>query len=359
MPGYPTTDSEKRLSADGLRRFGSRVFTAVGMSEPDATLLSDTLVSADLRGIHSHGVIRVAEYVQRLTVGGVNPQGRPEVVRDHGAAIVIDGGNSMGQFGSVFAMQKAIDRAREIHVAVAAVRGSNHCGALEYYTRMATAEDMIGLVTTNALPTMAPWGGVEKLIGINPLAVSIPAQHEVPISYDAAFSASSHGKIRVYGQKNVELPTGWATDRHGRPTVDPREAIEGLLLPIGEYKGYALALLAGLLATQLSEASFGTELGNMQDGPRAGADGHFFLVINIAGFTDVDAFKQRVDRIIREIRDSRCGDGVERIMLPGQFEAETAESYQRDGIPLNAETLASLQEIADQYGLPGVSDAGA
>src|SRR5690606_3700127 len=157
----------------------------------DAALLAETLTVADLRGVHSHGTLRVGDYVKKLTVDGVDPRGRPRVVSDRGAAIVVARGNSMGQIGGVLAMQRAIEGASLTHAALAAVRGSNHCGAMAYFAMMARPADMIGICATNALPTMAAWGGAEKIVGINPLGVAIPAGSEVPIVLDAAFSGSS------------------------------------------------------------------------------------------------------------------------------------------------------------------------
>ena len=201
-----------------------------------------------------------------------------------GHALVVDGGNSMGQIGAAFAMGQAIERARTHQVALAAVRGSNHCGAMAYYPMLALSEDMIGVAATNALPTMAPWGGVEKILGINPLAVAIPAGEERPIVYDAAFSGSSHGKLRVYDQKGLEIPEDWAFDRDGRPTTDAGRALEGLLQPIVAYKGTGLALVMGVFSALLSGAASGTELGDMVAAPRAGEDGHVFMALRSAPF---------------------------------------------------------------------------
>src|SRR5262249_52899883 len=154
-----------------------------------------------------------------------------------------DGGNTMGQIGANFAMQLAVERAGQSGIAAVAVRGSNHCGAMAYFAMQALPHDMIGWATTNALPTMAPWGGAERLLGINPLGIAIPASEERPIVYDGAFSGSAHGKIRVYQQRGLPLPEGWALDHDGNPTVDPAKAIDGLLLPIGGFKGAGLAMI--------------------------------------------------------------------------------------------------------------------
>ena len=321
------------------------------MSPTDAQLLADSLVQADLGGIHSHGVLRVPEYVKKLTVDGVDPRGRPRVVRAVGGCMVVDGGNAMGQVAVSFAMERAIEKAEEHGIAAAAVRGSNHCGAMGYYAEMAAGRDLIGLATTNALPTMAPWGGAERLLGINPLAVAIPAGAEHPIVFDGAFSGSAHGKIRVYQQKGLPIPEGWATDFDGRPTTDAAIAIEGLLLPIGGFKGAALAMVMGILSSMLSGAAYGTELGDMARGPTPGLDGHFVAAISVAAFEDVGRFKARVDAAIRQIHDARRAPGVDRLFAPGEPEALRREQYVREGIPLNEVTLADLRAAAGALGV--------
>jgi LDH2 family malate/lactate/ureidoglycolate dehydrogenase len=351
MAEYPGSDTERRIDPGALRRGVGAIFSACGMVADDAALLADALASADQRGIHSHGVLRVPDYVEKLTRGGVDPRGRPRLVSERGAAVVVDGGNAMGQIAAAFAMQAAIARAPQHGVAIAAVRGSNHCGAMDHWAGRALPHDMIGIATTNALPTMAPWGGVDKIVGINPLAVAIPAHREPPVVLDIAFGATAHGKIRVYHQKGHPIPEGWAFDAEGRPTTDAAAALEGLIQPIGGHKGVGLGIVMGMLATLLSGAAYGTELGNMVDGPTAGLDGHLFMAIDIAAFQPPAAFKQRVDTISRQIQDSRRRTGVDRLYPPGQLEAEFERRYGADGIPLNEETLAGIRGAGQRLGV--------
>ena len=169
----------------------------------------------------------------------------------------------MGQIGGVFAMRQAIDAARTLGVAAAAVGRSNPAGTMDYYVRLAVAEDMIGIATTNALPTMAPWGGIDKIVGLNPIGIGIPGGEEGPIILDVALGATAHGKIRVYQQKGESIPAGWAFDTDGRPTTDAAAALEGLIQPIGAFKGLGLAVCMGVLSSLLSGAGYGTESGNM------------------------------------------------------------------------------------------------
>jgi LDH2 family malate/lactate/ureidoglycolate dehydrogenase len=351
MPAYPTADSDLLVSLDELEQTVARVFRACGMSAEDSGLLADTLVSADATGVHSHGVLRVPEYVRKLRGGGVDPNGRPRLVVDNEAALVVDGGNAMGQVAGVFAMRQAIERARRTQVALAAVRGSNHCGAMAYYVKLAVAEGMIGIAATNALPTMAPWGGLDKIVGINPLGVGIPAGEEPPIVYDAAFAGSSHGKLRVYQQKGLDIPPNWAFDQDGNVTTDAAAAVQGLLQPIGEYKGVGLAMIMGILSSMLSGAAYGPELGDMVNGPRPGLDGHFFLAIRIAAFLDPSEFKARVDHAVRELRGSRRAAGVERLYAPGELEAETEKRARKQGVRLSRETLNGVASTARDLGV--------
>jgi LDH2 family malate/lactate/ureidoglycolate dehydrogenase len=341
MALYPKSETDRVVDPGALQSVVTAIFAACGMGGDDAHLLAETLVHSDRRGVHSHGVLRVPEYVKKLTKDGVDPKGKPRVVSDRGGALVIDGGNSMGQIGGTFAMRQAIARARQTGIAFAAVRGSNHCGAMDWYTLMAVAEDMIGLAGTNALPTMAPWGGAEKVVGINPLSVAIPAASEPPFVLDFAFGMTAHGKIRVYHQKGSAIPEGWAFDAEGNPTTDAAKAMKGLIQPIGQHKGVGLGMAIGMLSSLLSGAAYGTESGNMIEGARIGLDGHFFCAINVAFFQDAAEFKARTDRVIRQVHASRPRAGVDRLYVPGEIEAEIASAYGA-GIILARDTLDDI-----------------
>jgi LDH2 family malate/lactate/ureidoglycolate dehydrogenase len=351
LPNYPSAATDIVVPYGQLLDRVETIFARCGMAQEDARLLAESLVIADLRGVHSHGVLRVPDYVKKLTVEGVDPKGRPRLVSERQAAVVVDGGNAMGQIACRFAMEQAIERAGPFGVAIAAVRGSNHCGALFYYAMAALERGMIGVAATNALPTMAPWGGRDKILGINPLAVAIPSGEEPPIVLDAAFSASSHGKIRVYHQKGLAIPEGWAFDTDGEPTTDSARALEGLLQPAGGYKGVGLAIVMGVLSSLLSGAAFGTELGNMVEGARAGCDGQFLMAVNVAAFQDIERFRERVDGIVRQIRGSATAPGFTRCYAPGELEHETERRYREGGIPLSAETLAGLAASERVLGL--------
>lgn len=351
MAFYPGRERERRFDTDRLRDGVAAIFAACGMPDGAAWILADSLVGADLQGIHSHGVIRVPDYIGKLTREGVDPRAQPKLVVDNGAALVVDGCNAMGQIAGVFAMDAAIGRARTLNVALAAVRGSNHCGTMEYFSRRAVAAGMIGLAGTNALPTMAPWGGLDKIVGLNPLSIAMPTRTDRPFVLDVALGATAHGKIRVYAQKGEPIPEGWAFDAEGRPTTDAEAALAGLIQPIGAFKGLGLAMAVGILSTLLSGASYGTELGNMIDGPTPGQDGQFYLAVNIAAFVDPTDFATRMESVMAQVRSSRKAGNVDQIYAPGDLEAELRADCEAHGIPLNDETIAQLNQACADLAL--------
>lgn len=352
MAHYPGEANERRIDPTPLEAAIANLFVACAMSDADATLLARSLVHADLRGIHSHGVLRVPDYVAKLTREGVNPAGRPSIVSDSGGAIVVDGDNAMGQIALQFATNLAIERARTVSIAFAAVRGSNHCGALDWYTMQAAQQDMIGIAGSNALPTMAPWGGVEKIVGLNPVSVAFPSDNARPFVIDVALGATAHGKIRVYAQKGETIPQGWAFDSQGQPTTDAAAALEGLIQPIGGHKGIGLAMVVGILSSVLSGAGYGTGSGNMVDGAIPGADGQFFLAINVSAFRKIEDFKGHMDQVATEFLTSKPAAPGNRIYLPGGIEDEITKRNRNDGIPLNDETIALIETAARELNVP-------
>ena len=316
-------------------------------------------MQSDLRGAASHGLMRIPEYVGKLRGGGIDPAGRPRVVRDSGSALVVDGGNSMGQIAAGFGMERAIEHARSTGVAVAAVRGSNHCGALAPYAIQAVDAGLVGIAVSHTLPVMAPWGSIDKILGISPIAIGIPAQAETPIVLDVAFSEAAVGKIKIYQHKGLSIPPEWAYDAEGVPTTDPAAAIAGLLHPIGDHKGSGLALALGVITALLSGGLYGTELGNVVDGPVPGGDSQLLLALDIAAFTDPAVFRDRVDGIIGQVRDSRPAPGVAGAVTPGTLAAAAVARNQRDGLPLTGDTMTGILAAADALGVDASGLRGA
>ncbi len=351
MANYPTSETDRRIDADALVKLTRAVFMACRMREQDAALLADSLVHADLRGVHSHGVLRIPDYVHKLNGGGVDPGAVPEVISRKLGAIVVDGKNNMGQIGASFAMDLALDAARENGIALVALRGSNHCGALDWYTLRAAEQGMIGIVGSNALPTMAPVGGSDKIVGMNPISIAIPGADKPPVVLDLAFGATAHGKIRVYHQKGMAIPDGWAFDAQGEPTNDASIALEGLIQPAGGHKGIALAMMVGMLSTLLSGAKYGTGLGDMVQGPIAGNDGQFFIAIDIAAFRSLGDFGADTDEIVEEIHSSTRRNPDAALLVPGEMERQFEQDYGAVGILLPALTLDDIRVTGLDLGL--------
>lgn len=351
MANYPTSETDRRIAASALFEVTEAIFRACGMSEQDAWLLTDSLVHADLRGVHSHGVMRVPDYVGKMNGGGVDPRAVPSIISRKGGAILVDGNNNMGQIGASLAMDTAIEAALENGIALAALRGSNHCGALDWYTLRAAEQGMIGIVGSNALPTMAPVGGRDKIVGMNPISIAIPGAKEPAVVLDLAFGATAHGKIRIYHQKGLPIPDGWAFDADGLPTTDAAIALDGLIQPAGGHKGIALAMMVGMLSTLLSGAHYGTGLGDMVQGPKAGKDGQFFIAINIAAFRPLMAFGADLDEIVAEVHSSARLDPQKPLLVPGEMELQFEQSYAEKGIQLPAKTLDDIRATALNLGL--------
>ncbi|WP_299790573.1 Ldh family oxidoreductase [uncultured Marivita sp.] len=351
MAFYPKTETDLSIEKDRLLNTVTAVFAACGMPDTDAATLAGTLVHSDMRGVHSHGVLRVPDYVGKMTREGVNPAANPKVISQKGGALVVDADNGMGQIGGTFAMDRAISAAREHGLAYAAVRNSNHCGALDWYAMRAAAKGMVGICGTNALPTMAPWGGKDKIVGINPLSVACPAEQENDLVLDFAFGETAHGKIRVYHQKGEPIPEGWAFDEDGFPTTDAGRALTGLIQPIGAHKGIGLGMMVGILSSLLSGAGYGLETGNMVHGPTAGKDGQFYLAIDIAAFVDPAEFRRRIDGIVAQVHGSARRDGVERLYVPGEIEAGFEAHYAAEGITLARTTVEDINAAVDSLGV--------
>src|SRR5215470_5750639 len=256
-----TSTEVPRIAAAPLEVFVKRAFEAAGLRSGDANILAGLMVEADLRGSDTHGVIRLPLYLRRLKAGGVNPRPNIRVMQEKPSTALVDGDNGMGHLVMRFAAQTAIEKAKRTGVAWVGARMSNHAGPAALYAMMPLAHDMIGLYlavgSNNHLP---PWGSTENLLGTNPIAIAVPAEEEPPIVLDMAPTVAAFGKVRLKMQHGEEMPVGWMIGRDGKPLTNPKRAEHGLLLPIGDYKGYGLSLMTGLLAGTLNQAAFGRDV---------------------------------------------------------------------------------------------------
>lgn len=345
----PETEDIIVIQADQLAWLYSGVLRCAGMNEKDAALVADTLVDADLRGVHSHGATWLPTYVRALRARWINPCPNIRLVSDLGPVANIDADGGMGQLASVRGMKLAIEKAKAYGVGVVGVRNSNHNGALAYYTEMVVREDLIGFAAANAGAIMPPTGGVSPRLGSNPLSFSFPAKEELPIIFDMACTVAAWSKFAVLQARGERIPLGWALDRQGKPTDDPREAMEGLVLPIGGYKGYGLALGVDLLCGVLTGASFDGD--TMIRWPEPNNLGHLFMAISPASFMDLDEFKARVDEEIRRMHSADLAEGVPRVWVPGELELLTRSERLKMGIPMIHSVIQELLELARALGM--------
>jgi L-2-hydroxycarboxylate dehydrogenase (NAD+) len=307
-----TTADVPRVSAAPLAAFIARAFEACGLPSGDAEHVAGLIVEADLRGSDTHGVIRLPLYVRRLRAGGINARPNIRIVQEKSATALIDGDNGIGHLVMRFAAMTAIEKASRSGVAWVGARMSNHAGPAALYAMMPLAHDMIGIYlavgSNNHLP---PWGSSENLLGTNPLAVAVPADEEPPIVLDMAPTVAAFGKVRLKMQRGEEMPVGWMIGRDGKPLTDPKRAEEGLLLPIGDYKGYGLSLIIGLLAGTLNDAAFGREVIDFVKEPgQATNTGHVIIAVSVEAFAPAAHFKRNVDAAIRAMRAAERLPGV-------------------------------------------------
>src|SRR4249919_571931 len=342
-----------RVHAAALTAFIKRAFEAAGLPGSDADILAGLMVEADLRGSDTHGVIRLPLYLRRLKAGGVNPRPNIRIVQEKPATALVDGDNGMGHLVMRFAAMTAIEKARHAGVGWVGARMSNHAGPAALYATMPLAHDMIGLYfavgSNNHLP---PWGGSESLLGTNPMAVAVPALEEPPIVLDMAPTVAAYGKVRLKAQRGEPMPVGWMIDREGKPLTDAKRADEGFLLPIGDYKGYGLSLMIGLLAGTLNGAAFGKDVIDFVKEPGKTANtGHAVVALSIEAFAPVDEFKRQVDVAVRTMRGAQRLPGIERIWLPGEQSHHTRLERANSGVPMPKTLRASLDTTARDLGI--------
>src|SRR5688572_14582459 len=317
----------RTIPADELRRRVSGIFAGMGLPAYDASIVADHLVEADLRGVHSHGVIRVPTYVQQLRDGKLNPRPNVRIVVDNGAQVTVDGDDGMGQLAAFRANEIAIERGHEHGMAGVALRRSGHAGAMAYYPLRAIRTGLIGFASTNAGINMPPTGGARKLVGNNPFAMAVPTGLEWPMVLDMATSVVAGGKLDVARSKGESIPLGWARDADGNPTTDPVAARAGSLEPLGGPKGYGMALMLDVLTGVLSGGRFGAGLG-------APGSAQFFMTIDVERYMPLADFQTRMGQMIEQLHDCPRLPGVERIYVAGEIEWELQSRREREGVPL-------------------------
>ena len=346
------------FSVDGLRDYMLRVMRKAGARQEDAVIVADVLLSADMRGVESHGIIRLFPYyAHRLARGLVNAQAELKPIRETFASAAFDGDNGLGHPTSYRAMQRCIEKAQEVGAALVTVCNSNHYGIAGYYAMMALPRDMIGLSFTNAGSLVTPTHGRTRVLGTNPIAVAAPGGQEWPYVLDMATSIVPVGRITVYEKAGLEIPYGWGINERGEVTTHPDEIVNGgALLPLGGtelmrgYKGYGLALMVEILCGILSGADFGTRVD--REDRNASKIGHCFAALRIDAFRPLAEFRQDMDGLFRQLKESPKAAGQDRIYIHGEKEFERAARSLQEGVPIMASVVSDLEKDGREFGAP-------
>ena len=352
------------LRAGALFAFTKEVFMSMGCPEADADLAADVLVTADLRGIDSHGVARLAGYVRLHDLKRLNPNPQIKIVHETPSTAVVDGDAGLGLVVAPWAMQVAIQKAQNVGTGWVAVRNSNHFGIAGYHSLLAAKHDMIGWTMTHAAPLVAPTFAKEKMLGTNPVAVAIPANEEPTFLADFASTAVAYGKMEILQRNNQPAPKGWAQDAQGQSTTDANAVKNGgALLPLGSdrahgsHKGYGLGAVVDILSGVLSGANYGpwvppfATAGFMSAAESVGiGTGHFVGAMRIDAFRPAEDFKNNMDIWIRRFRNAEAVEG-QRVLIPGDPEREMELIRRRDGIPVHESVVESLEALGKRFGI--------
>jgi LDH2 family malate/lactate/ureidoglycolate dehydrogenase len=348
------TTGVQTVSRDQLDRFCVEAMGRCGMTEADARLAADVLVTTDLWGVHTHGTKALRTYLRRMRAGGLKARGVPRVVAEGPAWAVMDGDNALAMVSSCRAMEVAIAKAKGAGIGFVSVRNGCHFGAAGYYAQLAVKHDMIGLAMSNADVNMTVPGGKGKIIGNNPMAYAIPAGEETPLMLDMALSMVAAGKVDAATAAGKSIPDNWLADENGIPTTNPAlYPLRAFLLPMAGHKGYGLAVMVETLCALTSGAGMLGDIlsWGLADPSKPTGHSHAFLAVNIGAMIPVADFRKRTDEMIRRIRNAPKAQGSDRIWLPGEIEAEKMKKALSAGMLLPADVLASLRGLAEDVGV--------
>lgn len=345
------------VPADVLTSFTREVFEAAGLSSEHAAIVADSLVQTSLRGVDSHGVMRIPLYVGRLKAGYLNPRPDVRVIHEFGATALVDADDGMGHIATSFAMDRAIALAKQFGVACVGIRNSSHFAAAGYYLLKALEADVAAMLFTNGPPVMAPARGREARICNNPIALGVPSNGPISIIHDIAMSVAAGGKIRLAVQEERPIPPDWVLTASGERTTDARDAADGILLPMNEHKGYGLAVFSEAISGVLMGSAFGLDhksqwpTGRGSDNVGVSKTGHTIVAISIAAFGDVYEFKRRLDELVSQLHSTAPLDEELPVLVPGEPELQSVRQRAAEGIPISAGVLRGIMETARELGV--------
>lgn len=346
-----------------LKDFTFNILKKIGCSDEDALQAADVLLSADIRGVDSHGVARLSGYVRLWEAGRINPTPNIRIIHETPSTATIDGDAGLGLVVAPFAMKVAIEKAKNVGTGWVSVKNSNHYGIAGYHSMMALENDMIGISLTNASPLVSPTFSKERLLGTNPISVAIPADKQPSMVVDMATTTVANGKLEIQQRKGENLPEGWAQDKDGNSATNPLAVKEGgALLPLGgtrangSHKGYALGGVVDILSAVLSGASYGpwvppfvSFIEPLDNQPGEGL-GHFLGAMRVDAFRPVEDFKSHMDNWIGTFRNAKAVQG-KKVLIPGDPERELEAERKKNGIPLLQPVVDDLNILGEKFGV--------
>ncbi|KAL4733194.1 Malate/L-lactate dehydrogenase [Aspergillus similis] len=333
-------------------KFATTLLIRAGLTEEDARSMAECLVLADVRGVDTHGLARLPQYLDRVSNGRVNARPDFKLTEKTPVMAHLDGDNGFGFVVATRGMAEAIKRAEIYGIGMVTVNHSNHFGMAATYVLQALQANMISLVFTNSAKQMPPFGGKETLLGISPFAAGAPSDREVPYILDMAPSVVAKGKIRRAARRGESIPLGWALDADGSPTTDANVAPNGSMAPIGGPKGSEIAILMDIMSGVLTGAEFGGQVGDQYKDPKPQNVGHCFIVIKPDVFFSVDDFRARMDTLVQRVHAVAPAPGFSEVLFPGEPEHRLSLQRRREGIPYADAEKAMFAESAKQYSVP-------
>jgi LDH2 family malate/lactate/ureidoglycolate dehydrogenase len=348
-----------KLPKETLQAFAEAILIKAGVPARDARTGAAVLLQSDAAGIASHGLSRLPLYMERIELGLVNLKPQIRILKESPISMLVDCDNGMGIINVPKIQQMAMDKVRKSGIFAVSMRHSTHYGAGSYYALRALEQDLFSLLVTSTTPCVAPTGGMgPPLIGTNPVTITVPAGKEKPIVLDMATTTVPMGKLQAAAREGHKIPFGWALNEDGLPTDDPAQGLLGTLLPIGDYKGYGLAVIIDILCAVLSRSSFGSDIGRLINDPAPKPEdiGHFLLLLDVSVFRPLDEFKAEVDRYIRTMKNAPKAPGIKEIFLAGEIEFNKMEEYRRDGVPVTEALGEQLLGLARKLNLASPQD---
>lgn len=358
------TDPDRRshYPVRGLLAFSEEVFGKVGLNASDSEAAARRIIEADMRGIHSHGLIFLPRYARGVLAGHINGHPAVRVTRRIGAMAAMDGDNGLGHVVATRAMEFAIREARSTGASLVSVGNSNHYGAGACYVQLAVDAGLAAFITTNGPPVMAPAGGKSILLSNNPLAWGLPGGDGPAVIFDMACSTGARARVREAARRGESVPPYWAVDAEGYPTTNPFDALAGAMLPVGGHKGYGLAIVNEVLAGVLSGSAISPEVrsGVVQAGKEIVQDswriGHFVMAFDIEGFLPKPEYNATINRLRAHIHGADPAPGSAGVRLPGEQSHRRYQEAMERGVPLESETVQGLDALAFDLGCSPLAD---